>query len=184
RKIAPHECSTTEIFVAGKRNAFRTLSNWMNGVEEGSEEADDLTHIENIFAFKPNERIVNPGTENDKYYEFGIHLLPDKDSTFIQESFVNYASDLGLTVHNVLSFEVGNLWFVPVEGEQSKALQLAQFVFVRVIRPVPKMRGLLPATKRGGPSVGCTLPTQAPLSADPRVAILDAGLPEDHTIGK
>ncbi|MEB0147030.1 S8 family peptidase [Pseudomonas sp. CCC2.2] len=184
RKIAPHECSTTEIFVAGKRNAFRALSNWMNEVEEDSEEADDLTHIENIFAFEPNERIVNPGTKNDKYYEFGIHLLPDKDSTFIQESFIDYASGLGLIVHSELSFEVGNLWFVPVEGEQSKALQLAQFVFVRVIRPVPKMRGLLPATKRGGPSVDCTLPTQAPLSADPRVAILDAGLPEDHTIGK
>lgn len=184
RKIEPHECSTTEIFVAGKRNAFRALSNWMNEVEEKSDEAADLTHIENIFAFEPCDRIVNPGTENDKYYEFGIHLLPDKDSTFIQESFVEYASSLDLIVHSELSFEVGNLWFVPIEGAQNKALKLAQFVFVRVIRPVPKMRGLLPATKRGGPSVSCTLPTQDPLSSDPRVAILDAGLPQDHTIGK
>lgn len=184
RKIEPHECSTTEIFVAGKRNAFRALSNWMSEVEEKSDEASDLTHIENILAFEPSDRIVNPGTESDKYYEFGIHLLPDKDSTFIQESFVEYASSLGLIVHSELSFEVGNLWFVPIEGVQDKALQLAQFVFVRVIRPVPKMRGLLPATKRGGPSVNCTLPTQDPLSSDPRVAILDAGLPQDHAIGK
>jgi len=184
RKITPHECSTTEIFVAGKRSAFRALSNWMTEVEEDSDEATDLTHIEGIFAFESEERIVNPGSESEKFYEFGIHLLPDKDSSFIQESFIDYASGLGLIVHSELSFEVGNLWFVPIEGEQDKALQLAEFVFVRVIRPVPKMRGLLPATKRGGPSVGCTLPTQDPLSADPRVAILDAGLPEDHTIGK
>ncbi|WP_330564782.1 S8 family peptidase [Pseudomonas yamanorum] len=184
RTIKPHECSTTEIFVAGKRSSFRALSEWMNEVEEESDEADDLTHIENIFAFEPSERIVNPGSEQDKYYEFGIHLLPDKDSSFIQKSFIDYASSLGLTVHSDLSFEVGNLWFVPVEGERSKTLQLAQFVFVRVIRPVPKMRGLLPTTKRSGPSVSCTLPTQAPVSAEPRVAILDAGLPEEHTIGR
>lgn len=184
RKIEPHECSTTEIFVAGKRSAFRALSNWMGEVEEHTYEADDLTHIENIFAFEPNERIVNAGTENDRYYEFGIHLLPDQDSSFIQQSFVDFAAGTDLIVHSELSFEVGNLWFVPVEGTQAQALKLAQFVFVRVIRPVPKMRGLLPATRRSGPSVGCTLPTQAPLSAEPRVAILDAGLPKDHVIGK
>ncbi|WP_055002734.1 S8 family peptidase [Pseudomonas coronafaciens] len=184
RKIEPRECSTTEIFVAGKRSAFRALRNWMDTVEDLTDEADDLTHIENIFAFEPNERVVDPGSENDKYYEFGIHLLPDQDSSFIQQSFMDFAGKLGLTVHSELSFEVGNLWFVPVEGEQSNALQLAQFVFVRVIRPVPKMRGLLPTTRRGGPLVGCTLPTQAPISADPRVAILDAGLPAEHTIGR
>ncbi|UBM25245.1 S8 family peptidase [Pseudomonas sp. p1(2021b)] len=184
RTIEPHECATTEIFVAGKRNAFRALSGWMAEVEEKTEEADDLTHIEKILAFEPSDRIVNSGTLNDKHFEFGIHLLPDKDSTFIQKAFVDYASELNLTVHTDLSFEVGNLWFVPVEGKQSQALKLSKFVFVRVIRPVPKMRGLLPSTKRSGPSVGCTLPTQDPLSSEPRVAILDAGLPDTHTIGK
>jgi len=155
----------------------------MAEVEEETEEADDLTHIESILAFEPEERIVNAGSPKEKYFEFGIHLLPDKDSAFIQNAFVDYATELNLTVHTDLSFEVGNLWFVPVEGQRSQALKLSEFVFVRVIRPVPKMRGLLPSTKRSGPSVGCTLPTQAPISSEPRVAILDAGLPETHTIG-
>ncbi|MFP6860646.1 S8 family peptidase [Pseudomonas sp.] len=184
RKIAPKETSTTEVFVAGKRKAFRALSHWMNTVERDSDEATELTRIENIFAFEPEGRIVNPGSASDKYFECGVHMLPDQDSSFIQNAFIAFAAELEITVHSELGFEVGNLWFVPVQGEQFNAIKLAAFVFVRVIRPVPKMRGLLPATKRSGPSVGCTLPTQAPLSSDPRVAILDAGLPQEHSIGK
>ncbi|WP_259376994.1 S8 family peptidase, partial [Pseudomonas juntendi] len=184
RKVAPRETPTTEIFVAGKRKAFRAFSDWMNSVEVDSEEATELTRIEHISAFEPSERVVNPGTEHDRYFECGIHMLPDQDSSFIQNAFVDFAKARELTVHTELGFEVGNLWFVPVEGEQQAALALSEFVFVRVIRPVPKMRGLLPTTKRSGPSVGCTLPTQPPLSSDPRVAILDAGLPAEHTIGK
>ncbi|WP_367393283.1 S8 family peptidase [Pseudomonas sp. X4] len=184
RKVAPRETPTTEIFVAGKRKAFRAFSDWMNSVEVDSDEATELTRIENISAFEPSERVVNPGTEHDRYFECGIHMLPDQDSSFIQNAFIGFAKARELTVHTELGFEVGNLWFVPVEGAQQAALELSEFVFVRVIRPVPKMRGLLPTTKRSGPSVGCTLPTQPPLSSDPRVAILDAGLPADHAIGK
>jgi len=184
RKIAPKETSTTEIFVAGKRRAFRAFSQWMNSVESDSDEATELTRIENIFAFEPESRIVNPGSEQDKYFECGIHMLPDQDSSFIQNAFVAFAGLHKVVVHSELGFEVGNLWFVPVQGDQPEVLKLAEFVFVRVIRPVPKMRGLLPPIKRSGPTVGCTLPTQAPLSSDPRVAILDAGLPQEHAIGK
>lgn len=184
RKVPPKECSTTEIFVAGKRKAFRAFSQWMAAVEPASDEANELIRIENLSPFEPEGRIVNPGSAQDKYFECGIHMLPGQDSSFIQNQFIAFASARNLIVHSELGFEVGNLWFVPVQGEQKGALELAEFVFVRVIRPVPKMRGLLPTTKRSGPSVGCTLPTQAPLSSEPRVAILDAGLPQEHTIGK
>jgi len=184
RKVAPKETSTTEIFVAGKRKAFRAFSDWMNSVEADSDEATELTRIEKISAFEPDERVVNPGSAEDRYFECGIHMLPDQDSSFIQNAFIQFASEKNLIVHSELGFEVGNLWFVPVEGSQPAALELSEFVFVRVLRPVPKMRGLLPTTKRSGPTVGCTLPTQPPLSSDPRVAILDAGLPEDHVLGR
>ncbi|GKS05119.1 S8 family peptidase [Pseudomonas syringae pv. theae] len=184
RKTAPRETTTTEIFVAGKRRAFRAFSQWMETVERESDEALELTRIESILAFEPEGRIVNPGSAQDTYFECGLHMLPAQDSTFIQQAFVAFATERGVTVHSDLGFEVGNLWFVPVQGEQASTLLLAEFVFLRVIRPVPKMRGLLPTTKRSGPSVGCTLPTQGPLSSDPRVAILDAGLPQEHSIGR
>lgn len=184
RKGEPRECATTEIFVAGKRQAFRSLGGWMDGLEEDSDEALDLRRIEHISVFARNQRIANAGSAKDKFFEFGVHLLPDEGSSFIQRSFAQMAESLGLVVHGEHSFEAGSLWFVPVEGPQQAAMQLADFVFVRVVRPVAKMRSLLPNLRRGGPKVECVLPTQDPLSLEPRVAILDAGLPAQHTIGR
>lgn len=184
RKGEPRECATTEIFVAGKRQAFRSLSAWMQGVEAETDEALDLGRIEHISAFSRTERIANPGTKKDEFFEFGIHLLRDDTSDLIQKAFVEMAASLNLTVRVDYSFQAGSLWFVPVVGPQQAALQLADFVFVRVVRPVSKMRSLLPDTRRSGPKVECELPSQEPLSSEPRVAILDAGLPEHHSIGK
>ncbi|CAD7559979.1 S8 family peptidase [Aeromonas hydrophila] len=184
RKGEPLECSTTEIFVAGKRQAFRSLSNWILQAESDSDEALDICRIEKIGVFAPSQRIADSGGENDRFYEVGVHLLADEESSFIQRSFTQFAAELGVKVHQDLSFQAGTLWFVPVEGPQDKALELSKFVFVRVIRPVPKMRGLLPSIRRSGPAIECYLPTQDPLSSEPKVAILDGGLPQVHPIGR
>lgn len=184
RKGEPKECSTTEIFVAGKRQAFRSLSDWMLEVDSDSDEALDLRRIEQIGAFEPSQRIADAGKEIDRFYEVGIHLLADEGNSFIQRAFTQYAAELGVKVHLDLSFEAGTMWFVPIEGLQKKVLDISKFVFVRVIRPVPKMRGLLPSVRRSGPAIECTLPSQDPLSSEPRVAILDGGLPEVHPIGR
>lgn len=184
RKGEPRECSTTEIFVAGKRQAFRSLSNWILQADSNSDEALDLRRIEGIGAFEPSQRIADAGSESDRFYEVGVHLLADEESSFIQRAFTEFAAKLGVKVHHDLSFQAGTLWFVPVEGPQKKVLDLSKFVFIRVVRPVPKMRGLLPSVRRSGPAIECYLPTQDPLSSEPRVAILDGGLPQVHPIGR
>ncbi|MBX8596809.1 S8 family peptidase [Pseudomonas cichorii] len=184
RKGDPRECSTTEIFVAGKRQAFRSLSGWMLDVDSESDEALDLRRIEQIGVFEPSQRISDAGSEKDRFYEVGIHLLADDGSNFIQQAFTEFAAELGVKIHQDLSFQAGTLWFVPVEGAQEKVLRLSKFVFVRVVRPVPKMRGLLPSVRRSGPAIECSLPAQDPLSSDPRVAILDGGLPKVHPVGR
>lgn len=79
RKTAPRETTTTEIFVAGKRRAFRAFSQWMETVERESDEALELTRIESILAFEPEGRIVNPGSAQDTYFECGLHMLPARD---------------------------------------------------------------------------------------------------------
>ncbi|WP_221797863.1 S8 family peptidase [Oceanobacter mangrovi] len=184
RKGQPQDCSTTEIFVAGKRKAFRSLGDWMFQVDSDSDEALDLRRVEEIGAFEPSERILDRGRENDRYYEVGVHLLADEDSSFITGEFSKFAEKLGAKVHEGLSFQAGTLWFVPVEGSQDQVLGLSKFVFVRVIRPVPKLRGLLPHVRRNGPIIECDLPSQDPLSSEPRVAILDGGLPDSNPIGR
>ena len=180
---APRESTTTELFVAGKRQAFRHLKEWTQELEADSDEALDLAHIEQFSAFSPEERIVSLGGEKDRFFEVGIHLLPDEDRQFIQRAFAKYAKGLEVNVHGELGFTAGNLWFVPVEGKHGNIQRLAEFVFVRVIRPMPKLRGIRPVQRSSGVSVGCSLPAEQPLSSEPRVAILDGGLPAHHAIG-
>lgn len=183
RKGQPHETTTTELFVAGKRQAFRNLSRWTETIEAESDEGEDLAHIEQFAAFAPAERIVGLGGPKDRFFEVGLHLLPDEDPGLIQKAFVKFAQREGVKVHSEVDFIAGNLWFVPVEGKPRDIERLANFAFVRVIRPVPKLRGIRPLQRSGGPSVGCSLPTEQALSSEPRVAILDGGLPKHHPIG-
>lgn len=51
KKGVPQECTTTELFVAGKRQAFRHLNDWTRQIEPESDEALDLAHIERFSAF-------------------------------------------------------------------------------------------------------------------------------------
>src|SRR5699024_1226726 len=102
-------------------------------------------------------------------------LLPSEDPGIVQRTFITFAKKTDVTVHTGLDFTAGNLWFVPVEGARDSIKRLADFVFVRVIRPVPKLRGIRPFHRSSGPSVSCALPAEQALSSEPRVAILDGG---------
>jgi hypothetical protein len=182
KKGTPQECTTTELFVAGQRQVFRNLTGWARQIERESNEALDLAHIEKFSVFAPKERIADYGSRKDRFFEVGVHLLPDEDRLFVQRAFAKYANGVEVKVHSDLGFSAGNLWFVPVEGKHTNIERLAEFVFVRVIRPMPKLRSMRPVQRTGGVSVGCSLPVEQPLSSEPKVAILDGGLPNQHAI--
>jgi len=182
KKGTPIESSTTELFVAGKRDAFRYLPQWVDRIESSSEEALDFSHIERFTSFTSEDRIRDDGSDETHFFEVGMHLLPDEQPSFIQAAFKDFAKDLNIIVHTEFGFRAGNLWFVPVECDYSAIKSLSIFTFIRVVRPVPKLRGLRPAVRSAGISVGCTLPSEPPISSEPRVAILDGGLPEEHPI--
>lgn len=182
KKGEPRECTTTELFVAGKRQVFHALQNWAHEVEPETEEALDLAHIEQFSAFEPEERIVSLGGKKDRFFEVGLHLLPDESHLFVQRAFGRFAKHVDVKVYVDLGFTAGNLWFVPAQGQADDIERLAQFAFVRVIRPMPKLRGMRPVHRSGEVSVGCSLPVEQPLSSEPKVAILDGGLPKQHTI--
>lgn len=183
KKKTPLECSTTEIFVAGKRKAFRALSKLVGALEKDSREAVDLSHIESFSVFSQKDRVKEHGSQKERFFEVGIHLLPDEDSYFIQEKFEELAIQKEVRVHATLSFIVGNLWFVPVEGNRQAVESLSCYSFVRVIRAVPKLRGMRPMQRSNAVQLSCILPSEHPLSTEPRVAILDGGLPKHHLLG-
>lgn len=182
KKGPPRESTTTELFVVGKRQAFRQLKDWAGHLEDGSNEAKDLSHIERFSSFEPKDRIISFGKEKNRFFEVGVHLLPGDNNQFVQRAFAKYAADVGATIHANLAFSAGNLWFLPVEGKHGDVKRLAEFSFVRVIRPMPKLRGMRPVQRSAGVTVACSLPTEQPLSAEPKVAILDGGLPKQHSI--
>jgi hypothetical protein len=182
KKSDPVESSTTELFIAGKRSSFRNLQSAVSRFHKDSSEAIDFARLESIKGYMANDRL-KPGCDDSvKWYEVGCHLLPDQDSRFIQNSFRLYAEELKIDIFQEFNFEAGNLWFVPINGEFRAIEKLANFSFVRTVRPVPKLRTYRPFPRSSGPVLTCTLPTGIPISDKPRVAILDGGLPENHTI--
>ncbi|AMV72209.1 hypothetical protein DBW_1855 [Desulfuromonas sp. DDH964] len=184
KKGKPSECSSTEIFVAGEKSRFRNLITALESMDQETREAKDFTHFERISSFTSDEKFRPYALSSDHYFEVGVHLLPGENPFFIQRPFQEYARQLGLKVHSDLSVTAGNLWFVPVEGSLLGARKLSQFSFIRVVRPLPRLRALRPMQRSNSVTLACDLPDIQPLSSKPRVGILDGGLPSAHPVGK
>lgn len=182
KKKEPQECTTTELFVAGKRESFREIKDLFGTIQDHSYEALDLAHIERVSSLDVKDQIKSYGEGKERFFEVGIHLLQDEPPSFIQNGFESYATTLGFKIYNDLSFQVGNIWFIPVEGSHEGLESLVKFSFVRMARPVPKIRGLRPIKRASTVCLDCALPKEQPLSSQPKVAILDGGLPKDHPI--
>ena len=183
RQGPPKECITTQLFVAGKRQAFHALKNLIPQFDRDSDEASDFTHIEAVAPFLPRQRVASYGDDSDRFFEVGLHLLPDDESRTVEQAFLKYVNNLKADVYSDLGFLAGSLWFVPVKATRAQLEKISQFSFVRIIRPVPLLRGLRPALRSAGITIPCSLPTGQPLSSEPRVAILDGGLPQSHSVG-
>lgn len=181
KKGVPRESSTTQIFVAGKHDAFAHLAQWASEQEPDTKEGLQLRRIESFEPQQAADRIKAYADGTVAVYEAGVHLLYD-DADVVQRSFKTYAGTLGVTVHDQLALRAGGLWFVPIEATKAQLNAIAQFSFVRVLRPMPALRGMRPVTRAGSVALGCTLPPQQALSTVPRVAILDGGLPAHHPL--
>lgn len=180
KKGKPSETATTEIFVAGRRTAFSELVILTNHLGDDSPESDDLTRIERVEPFLPEDRIFDYGDRENLYFEVGLHLLPSLPETLVKQSFEKYAEEIGVTLFSDYNFTAGNLWFIPAKCDHERIKLLSRFSFIRVIRPVPKLRGMRPTQRAVGTMASCSLPTEQPWSSEPKVAVLDGGLPDNH----
>jgi hypothetical protein len=178
KKRQIEECTTTELFVIGKRNSFRNLKDWAKHIEPETDEASDISRIERFSAVTSKDRLAVYNDDPGSLFEVGLHLLSDQ--FFVKNEFLKYAKKMNAKIFADYSFTAGNLWFVPIEIDPKNIDKLAEFIFVRIIRPAPKLRSFFPLCRNTGVSINCTLPSDQPLSSEPRVAILDGGLPMDH----
>lgn len=178
-----NEAETVELYVAGAAESF---DNWVKLLDLGSQYfrgVDELGRIEDIRPLESLDRhgrvcIPQDSTET-VLLEASIHL-PDEGSSEIWQSFKEYTASLNVEIIPKVGILVPGLAFTPVRVPREKISLLAQFAFLRTLRPVIKLRELpAPTMVRsiGSPFIP---PSTAPLNPAIRVAILDGGLPDNH----
>lgn len=179
------EAETIELYVAGTVESFER---WSVGLEHGSEYLrgfDELPRIEDvrpIESLDQSSRIRLPKeTGSTVLLEAAIHV-PDEGGDVVLTAFKNYAATLGAKIMQEVGVVVPGLAFAPVQISRGQVAKLAQFSFLRSLRPVIKLRPL-PA-QRLTRSLGApfALPNQPPLNPSLRVAVLDGGMPDDHNL--
>jgi hypothetical protein len=184
KKGDPKECETTTLFITGRRDAFRSLPQVVNSFKSQSSEADQFSEIEAFHDYAPAEKLRRVEDNSSEVYEVALQLIPGGDNKAIVKSFISYVQSIEGKVNEDLQFFVSSLWFAPVVIPKKQLLKLAEFSFVRVVRPMPSLRGLRPVMRSSSVSLDVALPNTDALSLEPRVAILDGGLPDEHPIGR
>lgn len=180
---APAEAETTELFVAGRRSALRALPMLASGLQAGTPLAEQFTEIEDFAPMLAVDRTRGSRPRGTATFEAALHIPPVLSAQRVRAQFAAYAQAQGFRVHTSLEFEVGRLLFVPVTGPGAQLKALADFTLLRVVRPMPPLRGARPLARSTPLAVGFALPEADPLSREPRVAVLDGGLPKQHVLG-
>lgn len=184
RRNAPPEAETTELFVAGTRSALQNFPAFARGLNEELPAAEQFARIETFAAMTPTDRLRLEGADVGDVFEVGLHLPPEGVASDVRALFADYAKDCGFTVNGDFEFEAGRLLFMAVEGDAAGLENLAQFTLTRVVRPMPHLRAARPVTRSMPLAVSFALPSGEPLSREPKVAILDGGLPAEHVIDR
>ena len=182
KRNAPLEAETTELFVAGTRSALQSFPDFARGLSEEIPVAAQFAQIEAFAAMEPNDRLRLEDVGEGHVFEVGLHLPPDGEASDLRSLFADYAQDCGFSVNGEFEFTAGRLLFMAVEGEAARLKSLAQFTLVRVVRPMPHLRAARPLTRSMPVAVSFKLPSAEPLSREPKVAVLDGGLPTAHVL--
>lgn len=183
RKGEPETSPSTSLFIAGKVENFIDFEKRLKQFTEDSYAIQDLMKIWSFESVSASSKIKQNHSSKPGHFEVGIQLIPGGSSDFIKQSFIAHAQSLGFSVRDDLSFDVSNLWFLPVIGGHGKTIELAKHTFVRVVRPIPPIRSFRPLVRSLPGSSKARLPSAPPLASDVRVAILDGGLPASHAVG-
>jgi len=179
KKDEPEPSSTTQLFVAGKREDIRS---WQAVVEQApatSRENEQLARVETLFLPRPEAR-VRLSEEDQLRSNLPIEVVLQGGSQAIVSSFREWARSLDVDLELERRIAVGGLVFLPAHTPAEAVHELARFAFVRVLRSLPRLRGIRPTViTRTGPTLRVDLPSEGPLDPDLRVAVFDGGLKPD-----
>lgn len=183
KKKPVEETLTTEIFVSGSRDTIIGLPKFIENLNEESKAANEFIHIEEITEILPEDKIKDGVLDNldNIFFEIGLHVKDDLH--LIYSRFKDLVIQLGGEIYDDCAIYTGSLCFIPIKIDHSQILEIAKFSMVRLIRNVSYLRELQPIRNITSMGVKCELPSLPPLSLQPRVAILDGGVPQNHIVG-
>lgn len=175
---------STVLFLAGKRTAFNRLAQTVVAPDLDDSLVAELQKIEMIDALTASNRVLGKISRKPELLEVVLHHDADLDASW-EDDFLTFASRAGVRLDVGQNYQSRGLWFMPAVADAEQAQRLAQFSFVRAIRPMPKLRPLeAPKLIRARtPSSLLILPTEEAVDSSFRVAIFDGGLPEAHPFG-
>lgn len=184
KERVPEPVLTTEFFVIGDKDKFRS---WQRSLPDWVSEtsgANDLVAIEQISAPTAGEKIKgHPASKGKTVFEVVLHAdeLAGERSTVV--AFQKYLLGLGVRADLDHRFYAGGLCFVELDAPAELAPEIANFSLVRALREMPPLRMFRPTVRTAGmPSVATELPTESAIDPKLRVAIFDGGLPDNHAV--
>lgn len=176
----PENMTTTQLFVAGKRQRFSEWAENLGGWTEADDGADELPTIEAVSCPTPEERVKPLHTDEEELlFEVVLHATELPRDNFILEAFAACLEDMDLKADLDKRLYAGGLCFLQLEAPRNKISDVAKFSFLRVARKMPKLRSLRPIF-RGQEKAGheALLPNEPAINPDLRVAVFDGGLPD------
>ncbi len=175
RPVSP----TADLFVAGKRQAFRRWSETVGTWQETRDGAAELVRVEDVRFVDPDERIKPMRSKTDApLLEVVLHRSDDH----VLEGFREYMKSLDVPVRLEDRIEVQGLCFIPVRVPKVVHHQMAQFGFLRVAREMPRLRELHPDASgllRSVKSFAVQMAHTEPVNKEVRVVVFDGGIPDN-----
>ena len=180
RKGKPGRRPSTELYVAGDRASF---DDWAHAFTRSPDTINEaIQRIEAVYAPEIEQRLCHldraESTTDGILVELLIHAR--KKDNYIMDGFRNYAASLGIDAQFKRSLFVGGLCYVPAEATHEQLEQLALFSFLRIVRPLSRLRNHPTTIERAIPmpeKPTAPLPTTNAINPDLQVAVFDGGIP-------
>ena len=177
---------TTDLFVAASAEKLNRMLPLLMASERLAPKdpiASDFRGLEEIHLMSVADR-VKPGIrEKPDDVELVLHYDAQLDVDWYGP-FTKFAKHVGVELDPGLEFASGGLLFMAATATRAAARELAQYTFVRAIRPLPEPRPLeQPKVLRSAKSKA-VLPSEPPVDPGVSIAVFDGGLPANHPFGQ
>lgn len=184
RNREPVETLTTELFALGTRGAIRLWKENLPGWTDAFAAGRELVTLEDISAVPIEDKIKGEIPKKGKTtFEVVLHANELLGESYILHEFRKYLGGLGVKSTLSRRFYAGGLCFLELDAPAGRADDIARYSIVRALREMPRLRTLRPTIRASSiPTQVLTLPKQAALDPNIRVAVFDGGLPDDHPL--